>query len=197
MEGIQLSITPSEVIEYMYCPRFIYYMLYLKIPQYEDKDYKVQLGREVHEQKADRNRDYLRKKLAVKDKIIEQKLSSEKYQMHGIVDEILILKDGTAAPLDYKFAKYKGRVFKTYKSQIIMYAMLIEENLNLKVNKGYLVYTRSRNKLVTVEIKEEDKTKVLETIDEIVRILNKGYYPEGTSYKKRCFNCCYRNICVK
>ena len=43
----EIFITPSDVIEYLYCPRFIYYMKCLDIPKHEDKRYKVVKGREV------------------------------------------------------------------------------------------------------------------------------------------------------
>jgi CRISPR-associated exonuclease Cas4 len=172
-------------------------MLYLKIPQKEENRYKVQLGRKIHEKKSKTNQEYLRKKLGVKKKLIEQKLSSKKYQIHGIVDEILFLEDGTAAPLDYKFAKYKDKIFKTYKYQAIMYSMLIKDNYNIDVNKAYLVYTRSKSRLEEVIINEEDFAKVKLVLEEIINIIDKGYYPTATSYKRRCRDCCYRNICVK
>lgn len=44
-------ITPSEVIEYLYCPRFIYFMNCLGIAQHEDQRFMVLKGREVHEQR--------------------------------------------------------------------------------------------------------------------------------------------------
>ncbi|MCK8827891.1 hypothetical protein MWH25_09085 [Natroniella acetigena] len=82
-------------------------------------------------------------------------MSSEKYGIHGIIGEILFLDDGSAVSLDYKFAKYKGRLFKIYKYQAVMYSMLIENNYKIEV-KAYLVYTRSSNKFAVVaeEIRE-------------------------------------------
>ncbi|MGM0500493.1 MAG: CRISPR-associated protein Cas4 [Bacillota bacterium] len=192
-----ISITPSEVIEYLYCPRFIYFMLVLQIPQKEEQRYKVQQGREVHEQKTKINKKYLRKKIGVTDKKIDQKLTSQKHQIHGIVDEVLFLDDGTAASLDYKFAKYKDRLFKTYKYQAVMYGMLIAENYDVDVNKAFLVYTRSRNKLVEIKITDKDRQEVKNILSEVIDIVQKGYYPEATSSKKRCRDCCYRNICTK
>ena len=35
--------------------------------------------------------------------------------MRGIVDEVLFLDDGTAAPLDFKYAEYKDWTFKNYR----------------------------------------------------------------------------------
>ena len=79
----KLSITPSIVIEYLYCPRFIYFMKILNIPQNEDRRFKVTKGREVHKFKELTNVDYLRKKLNVIKKWKEEELYSDKYSIHG------------------------------------------------------------------------------------------------------------------
>ncbi len=78
-----------------------------------------------------------------------------------------------------------------------MYGMLIEDNYDIEVNRAYLVYTRSKDKLVEIEIKKEYFIEVNSVLQEIINIVGKGYYPKGTSYKRRCRDCCYRNICVK
>jgi len=191
------SITPSLLIEYLYCPRFIYFMEVLKIKQNEEMRFKVQKGRKIHSSKKLTNADYKRKKIGVTEKFVEQELSSKKYGIHGKVDEILFLEDGTASPLDYKFAEYKGRIFKTYKFQSIMYGLLIQDNYDKIVNKGYIVYIRSKNKIIDIEFKESDINKMKKMIYNMRNILENNYFPRSTSTKKRCLDCCYRNICIK
>ncbi len=192
-----VSITPSEVIEYLYCPRFIYFMSYLKISQYEKNRFKVMMGREIHKRKAIINKNYLRKRIGVKEKLLEQKLYSRRYRIHGIIDEVLFLDDGTAASLDYKFAQYKDRLFLTHKYQAVMYSMLIEDNYNIHVNKAYVVYVRSKNLLKEITIDKKDYNIVENMIEDIINIIEKGYFPQKTKYKSRCTDCTYRNICIK
>lgn len=189
------SITPSDIIEYLYCPRFIYFEYVLTIPQYEEKSYKAMRGRELHDYKKEVNRDYLRKKLRVTEKYQEQYLTND--FLRGQVDEVLRFRDGNMAPLDYKFAQYKDHIFDTYKTQLFCYAWLIEDNFSARVVKGYLVYTRSKNKLVEVEINEDGKQKVKQAAKDIVDIISKNRFPKATRYKKRCIGCTYRNICIK
>jgi len=189
------SITPSDIIQYLYCPRFTYFEYVLAIPQYEEKSYKAMRGRQLHDYKKEVNKEYLRKKLGVTEKYQEQYLTNE--FLRGQVDEVLQFNDGTMAPLDYKFAQYKDRVFDTYKTQLFCYAWLIEENFSVDVEKGYLVYTRSKNKLVEVEITNESKRKVKEAAKDIIDIIRKNRFPKATRYKKRCTGCTYRNICIK
>lgn len=195
MGVVRPMINISDVLEYEFCPRFIYFMYCLDIPQHEDLRFKVLAGREVHKKITQTNRNYIRKKIGVESRAFDVFLSSADLHVKGILDEILFLKDGTAAPLEYKFAQYKDRVFKTYKSQLILQAILIEENYDRKVNRGYLCFVRSNHKLVEVEIRQKDIDKVKDEISEILMIINKGYYPVTRKNRNKCVDCCYRNIC--
>lgn len=195
MENIAVSITPSLMLEYLYCPRFIYYMEVLHIKQQEDKRFKVKIGREIHRQKSLENRDYKRKKIGVVEKLTEQPLYSDKWHIHGIVDEILILDDGTAAPLDYKFAEYKERVYNTYRMQLTMYGMMINDKMGYEVKRGYLVYTRSKSHIEEVEIGQKERDEVLKYTDEILNIIQAGIFPKVKGVKRKCIDCCYRNLC--
>ena len=194
MSGI--SITASLLLEYLFCPRFTYFEYVLDIPQKEGNRFKVQKGRSIHEKIRKMNPGYFRKKLDVADKKSDCYLSSE-IGIRGIVDEILFKSDGTAAPLDYKYAEYKDRIFETYRYQLVFYGKLIQDNFNTTVKKGYIVYTRSKNKLVEIEMKEKDFEKLENDIKTISDIINLGKYPNATKYKKRCNDCCYKNICEK
>lgn len=189
------SITPSHIIQYLYCPRFTFFEYVLRIPQNEEKYFKVMKGRELHLQKAKQNMGYLRKRLGVTNKRLNQYLTNG--LLRGEVDEVLWLQDGTAAPLDYKFAKYKGKLYDTYKTQLYCYAWLINEVFGTPVNRAFLVYTRSKNKLLEVPVKEADIEKVRSAATAIREIVGKNKYPKATRYKKRCLNCTYRNICIK
>ncbi len=190
-------ITPSEVMEYLYCPRFIYFMHNLLIPQNEEQRYKVMIGRNIHNLKTKINKEYLRKKIGVKKKLIDVYLSSHIYGIRGIIDEVLTLDDGTMAPLDYKFAKFKNKIFNTLKYQAVLYGILIEANFNISVKKGFVCFVRSNNRVIKIDITNEDKEKILNIIDEMFKIIELGYFPKRTKYRNRCIDCCYRNVCIK
>lgn len=190
-----ITITPSHIIEYLFCPRFIYFQYVLQIPQHEEKSFKAIKGREIHDLKMVTNKDYLRKKIGVKEKYLDVYLTNE--TLRGKVDEVLLLSDGTMAPLDYKFAKYNDRVYNTYITQLICYAILIEQNFNKMVDKGFLVYVRSKNKLIEININETDKQNVNKKITEIIEIIDKNIFPQSTKAKRKCLTCTYRNICIQ
>ena len=100
-------------------------------------------------------------------------------------------------PLDYKFAEYKDRVFANHRFQLAFYGRLIQENLNKEVHLGYIVYTRSRNKLVEVELAPELYTRLDGVIQDFLEVVQKGKYPPPTRSKARCADCCYGNLCEK
>jgi len=190
-----MTLTPSHIIQYLYCQRFTFFEYVLAIPQYEEKNYKVMRGRELHDRKLEQNKEYLRKRIGAVDKHLDQYLTND--LIRGRIDEVLVLANGTLAPLDYKFAMYENKIYETYRTQLYCYAWLIEENFGKEVRQGFLVYTRSQNKLVEIPITHEHKNEVKAAAADIFRIIDKNYYPKATKYKTRCLNCTYRNICVQ
>ena len=172
-------------------------MLVQNIPQNEQSRYKVNKGRDIHKYRSLTNKDYLRKKLNVVDKEVEQMLYSDKYHIHGKVDEILFLENGEGTVLDYKYAEYKEKIYSTYKMQSVCYALLVQENYNVPVKKGYIVYTRSKNKVVEIEYMPKDFDNLKQIIEDILKIIEKSYFPKKTKISERCIDCCYSNVCVK
>lgn len=183
-------------MQYMYCPRFVYYMHVLNIEQREHKRALVNKGRDIHELKMVTNKDYLRKKIGATDKHKDVYLSSKELKLVGKIDEVLILSDNSAAPLDYKYAFWENRIFKTYKMQQTLYALLIEENFERQVNKAFLVYVRSKNHLVSIDIDQSMKDKASQILEKIFQIINHGKYPKQTGSHAQCIDCTYRNICA-
>ena len=195
-EATNYSITASHLLEYLFCPRFTYFEYVLDIPEHQEKRFKVEKGKTIHERIRKINPAYLRKKLRVKDKKMDVYLASP-LGLRGIVDEILFLEDGTAAPLDYKYAEYKERTFKNHKYQLVFYGQLIKDNYDVSVTRGYIIYTRSKNKLVEVPIEEKDFDELKSIVNGILKVIQECHYPKPTRYKKRCPDCCYKNICER
>ncbi|MGD9899700.1 MAG: CRISPR-associated protein Cas4 [Calditrichaceae bacterium] len=187
------SLTATHLLEYLYCPRYTYFEHVLAIPENQGNRFKVQKGRTVHEKIRSMNPDYLRKKIGVVDKKADMYLSNQ--GMRGVVDEILFLDDGTAAPLDYKYAEYKDRVFKTYKLQLAFYGRLIEKNYDVPVNRGFIIYTRSKNKLIDVPLTGKNYDELEMTMHGIADVIDRCRFPQPTTVKNRCSDCCYRNLC--
>ncbi len=189
-------ITPSEVLEHIWCPRFTYYMNVLMISQYEDRRYKVLKGREVHQRRERENKDYVRKKIGAVKKESSVYLASPTVRVRGIVDEVLTLDDGTMAPLDFKFTSYQGNSFKTHAVQVGLYGMLVREIYCVDVKRGFVAYIREGSRLVDIPLTLELEKMILGAIDEIFEIIESGVIPKRTTKQNHCGDCCYKNICV-
>jgi CRISPR-associated exonuclease Cas4 len=192
----EVFVTVSDALEYLFCPRFIFFMHCLGIPQREEKRYKVLKGRALHESREKVNRDYVRKRLNCIGKENSVYLTSRKHHFKGEVDEVLFLEDGTAAPMDYKYAEFKDTVYRTHKYQAALYGLLIMEHYGVDVRRGFVCYTRSNHHVEEITFKEKDYKQARRIVHEILSIIQRGYYPEGTKQKARCVDCTYRNICV-
>lgn len=190
-------ITPSHLLEYLYCPRFTYFEFVLGLPEYQENRYKVLRGREVHEERTRVNPRYLRRKLGVTARENDVELNSPTHRIRGRVDEILTLDDGTMAPLDYKFAEWKGRVFINQKVQAAMYGILIREVYGQEVNRAFLCHTRSNHRIHEVPLPPAEYNRAFEAIEACREVMATGYYPPPTTVPARCSDCCYRNVCIQ
>ena len=191
-----VMITPSEVIEHVYCPRFTYFMNVLNIPQFEDRRFKVLKGREVHKRRERENRSYLRKKIGAVNRDLNVYMASPELCVRGVVDEVLALHDGTLAPLDYKYTPYRENAFKTHRIQITLYGLLTREAYQKPVTRGYIAYVRGGSRLVEVPIGEAEESTAKTAVSEILDIIRTGRLPKKTPHRAKCGDCCYRNICV-
>ena len=190
-----ISITPSDIIEYLFCARFTWFERVLRVPQHEEANYKVMRGRTMHAEKSARDAEYLRRRLGVQEKHVNVYLTND--LLRGEVDEVLLLDDGTAAPLDYKFAQWEGRLYDTYHTQLLCYAWLIETHYARPVRKGYIVYTRSKHYVHEVPIRPGDLERIQAAARGIATILRRQVYPPGTRQRKKCAHCTYRNLCTR
>ena len=188
-------ISATDLQEFWYCPRFIYFMYVLRIRQYEEKRIKVQIGREVHKAKS-LEKEYLRKALGVVKQEKEVYLSNEELGICGIIDEILHLEDGSITLLEYKFAENKFK-FRTQFFQAVYYSLLIDSNYDTDVKLCYFVYTRSGTKPVKYLISQKHKSYINDCISEFKRVYYEGYYPKRTKYLRQCPDCTYNRICEK
>jgi CRISPR-associated exonuclease Cas4 len=191
-----VMLTPTDVLEHVWCPRFTWFMRVQQIPQHEENRYKVQKGRDVHERRERENKDYTRRKLGVVKKEIAVYLASPKLRLRGIVDELLWLADGSLAPLDYKFTPAPDSMFKTHQIQVGIYGLLAAEIYQLPVKKGFVAYIRGATQIHEVVLDDCLRNEILLLTDEIFAIISSGRLPKRTAQRGRCADCCYKNICV-
>jgi CRISPR-associated exonuclease Cas4 len=167
------------------------------IPQQQGRRWKVQRGREVHQERSQINKSYLRKKLKVTARQFDVPMANQVLGIRGVADEVLTFEDGTMGPFDYKFSRAPKRPFRNQVMQSVLYGLLIEKEFGSYVNRGYICYTRENHKVVEIAITDRIKQRSLAIVEEVVNTIQQGFLPRATKYASRCVDCCYRNICIQ
>jgi len=181
-EGISIF----EVIDYIYCPRIIYYEKTLKISGNKMKVFKEEEKKRL-EGKGMINRRWIWDRLKLRkqsinnleqwtNKEFSKELYSQKYHFHGKLDEILYLEEGTIVPLYYHNSKYTAREDNQYKNLMTLFFMLIEENYNINSQKGYILFLNGHS-LKKIECTTKDFESMKQYINETLDLIETEKYP--------------------
>ena len=73
---------------------------------------------------------------------------------------------------------------------------MIADNYGVEVKRGFVCYTRSNHLVKEVPLREKEFERASALVNEVLEVIQKGFYPDATKYKARCVDCTYRNICV-
>jgi CRISPR-associated exonuclease Cas4 len=186
-------VSVTDVKHYVYCPRIVYFERVLHAePVFGSQQEE---GREKHE-------EYVRKELRRKDaiyyssdflgaeKFLFVSLSSSDLGLTGQLDCIIKTVKGEYIPVDYKgMASNKGRLWMDHKYQLVAYGLLIEENYNTVVKRGFVNYVPERL-VLEVEITPTMKTHVKRVIGHIKRIIKEEKLPPVRVAKHKCTGGC-------
>ena len=198
------AVSIFEVIDYVYCPRTIYYEKILKIFGNKMNDFKKEEEKRL-EAKGGINRKWIWDRLKLRrqdindlshwqNKEFNKELYSEKYHFYGKLDEILYLEDGTTVPLYYYNSKYTAREEKRYKYIMAMFSMLIEENYQIESQIGYILFLKGFS-LKKIKYTTKDFEKINQQITEILELIETERYPLEAEGGTKCRDCYYKKIC--
>ena len=193
-EGISIF----EVIDYIYCPRIIYYEKTLKISESKMEAFKEEEKKRL-EEKGMINRRWVWDRLKLRkqsinnleqwtNKEFNKELYSQKYHFHGKLDEILYLDEGTIVPLYYHNSKYTAREDEQYKNLMTLFSILIEGQ------KGYILFLNNSS-LKKIECTTKDFENIKQYINETLDLIETEKYPLEADGGTKCRDCYYKKIC--
>lgn len=199
-EGISIF----EVIDYIYCPRIIYYEKTLKISESKMEAFKEEEKKRL-EEKGMINRRWVWDRLKLRkqsinnleqwtNKEFNKELYSQKYHFHGKLDEILYLDEGTIVPLYYHNSKYTAREDEQYKNLMTLFSMLIEENYQIECQKGYILFLNDSS-LKKIECTTKDFENIKQYIAKTLELIETEKYPLEAEGGTKCRDCYYKKIC--
>jgi len=187
------SVSVTDIKHYIYCPRLVYFDRVLHATpvfgsQQED-------SKELHE-------DYVKKELRRKDasyyspefvgaeKLLFTPLSSDALGLQGNVDCIIKTVKEEYIPVEYKnMSSDKGKVCMDHRYQLVAYGLLVEENFNTIVRRGFVNYI-PEGLILQFEITPTMKSYVKRVLGHIKRIIKEEDLPPIRVAKQKCTGGC-------
>lgn len=187
-----MPLTVSDIKQYVYCPRLIYYRYVLPVPY--ATTYKMAVGRETHSKLSalERRRTLRRYRLNSGKRMFHEKIFSERLQLSGKLD-LLIEDEGRYFPVEFKESSGKPQLHQRY--QLTAYGLLVEERYSTVVRYGY-IYMIEDEKVSMLDINEGRKRYVKLLLARIRKIVQSETMPPPTPHRERCLECEFKLYCA-
>lgn len=186
-----MTVTVTDVVEHVFCPKFTYYSSVLGLRQYEEKRGTVKTGRQLHQKHEKTNKDYT-PHLFTGKKLIGCKYYSPKLDLSGKIDEA-VETQGEIILIERKYTDY-AKLQDTLKVQLGLLSLLIEENTGKPVRKAQVIFSKQNRIVKNYQIDESIKQYALEMLNETKKVAYGCTIP-FSKFDNRCLNCCFRKIC--
>lgn len=180
----------TDLKQFVYCPRIIYYTYVLPIPR--PVTHKMDFGKFEHIEldRLEKRRKLVRYGLEEGKRVFHTALFSERLGLEGKLD-LHIVKEKEYYPVEFK---HSSGVYFNQKLQIAGYALLLEERMSRPVRDGFL-YLIPKKEIVPIPITQDLRDYVHETLLDIRRLIHNQRYPKPTRQKNRCQECEFRRYC--
>ncbi len=182
----------TDLKEYAFCPRIIYFTYVLPLPV--KLTTLMEEGSTEHESvsKLIKRRSIRRFGLDEGKVELRLRMFSEKLRLSGILDMCIFDNSDKAYPVDFK--RTRGKVYFNHRVQLCGYSLLLEETRGVKVEWGF-IYTVPERKIFTVEIDDRLRGFILDIIRDMEDMISTERFPERTRRVGWCVDCEYRNWC--
>lgn len=183
-------------MNYIYCPRILYFERVLHIPQATTiKEYK---GRESH-QRFNKNskRAAMAEEFRGYKKEYEIWVEDSEIGFRTIIDCIIVNPNNNSAYIvQAKDSFAPKQVYRTQKFQLFAEMYLAKKCLGLNIQGAYVDYLKD-NKMVEIKVGEKSCSEFLTALKSMHKIIETEKMPAPTEYPKKCQDCCYYTICKR
>lgn len=184
-------ITVTDVKQYMYCPRIIYFTYCMPVLTMDT--YKMKHGKEEHQRndELEPRRTLQRYGLETGEKKYKVRLVSHRLGLKGKMD-LLVIQDDNYIPIELKYSTKEPSL--NHKYQLGAYCLLIEDQYETTIRKG-LIHLLPKKETFEVKVTPKFRGKVREIIGEIEEVIREEIMPRPTKERGKCQDCEYRNYC--
>lgn len=181
----------SDLRQYTYCPRIIYYRYCL--PTVRPVTYKMEAGKAAHRDEADRERRRSLRTYRLDDgeRAFDVWLEDEALGLRGKVD-MTITRDEEVIPVEYKHSP--GRLGRHVIMQLAGYGMLLAQATGRPALRGFVYYIPAR-RAREIPLDAELKAEVRQRVAAIAAMIAAEHMPPPTRQRARCEICEFRRFC--
>ncbi|PRX21216.1 CRISPR-associated Cas4 family exonuclease [Orenia metallireducens] len=184
-------ITVTDIKQYMYCKRIIYFTYCM--PIIRKKTYKMKYGKREHDRndRLEPKRTLKRYGLEAGEKRYGVELISKRLGLRGKMD-LLIVQEKKYIPVELKYSTRDPGLHHKY--QLSAYCLLVEDQYKTRVRKG-IIHLIPRKDTFEVEITANLRRKVKDIIKGIRELIDSEELPPPVKEQGKCKDCEYYNFC--
>ncbi|MCP4545338.1 MAG: CRISPR-associated protein Cas4 [bacterium] len=195
-EGLVFSVT--DLKQYTYCPRIVFYTYCL--PLLRPTTYKMDAGIAAHEkaEKRERRRTLAAYGMDIDDgqRHFDVRVSSDELGLRGRVDMAVEIPGGEQGrewvPVDYKQTARKTG--KHIRRQLAAYGMMLEQTLGGTARQGF-VYSLVTRKTEKVVLTKKLRGEVREAAAAMREMVKREQMPAAPRSRRPCVSCEFRRFC--
>jgi CRISPR-associated exonuclease Cas4 len=187
----------TDLKQYCYCPRIIYY--YYCLPQIRPITYKMEAGLAAQDEEEVREARRSLRVYGLRRGECESNvwLESPGLGLRGQVDLVIQTDDNLRGeteliPVDYKLSS--GPLGLHFKLQLLAYGLMLEEMRGIPVRRGFL-YAIPRRRATEVAFTAELRRNFNQALAAMTETVMQELMPEPVKQRARCEACEFRRFC--
>ena len=187
--GSPPTVTVTDLRQYTYCPRVVYYMGMLPRPLTG----KMREGHKAHQDEEDRERRRSLRPYHLKggERQYGVRLEDRALGLRAMLDMLVITAD-EVIPIEHKLSG--GPLAATHRVQLMAYALLASAEYSLPARRGF-VYWIPLRRASEVHFTPELAHQTHALIHAVQELRQSEALPPATSVLGRCGDCEYRRFC--
>lgn len=187
----------TDLKQYTYCPRIVFYRYCL--PTIRPLTFLMEEGIRQHtvEENREERRSLRHYQIEEGERFFQVVLQSQTLGLTARLDLAIAIPSRTAVGaeavvVEYKYSEQKAGVH--FKLQLAAYALLLEEAWNIPVKRGF-IYSIPQKRAEAIAITPQLRKKVVQTVNDIRRLIEHQQMPEPPASQSRCVTCEFHRFC--
>jgi CRISPR-associated exonuclease Cas4 len=185
------DIRATDLRQYLYCPRVVYYSYVVPVPRVETFSMREGRAAELEHARLERRRTLGRYGLIEGERRYAVSLRCRALGITGIVDEVIDSPSGPV-PVDVKFTE--GGVAFGHQVQLAVYAMALEEESGRTVPRGF-IHLVPGSRVVAIPVDDNLRAATRDIARRVRDIVSTDAFPAPADRIAKCDGCELRFFC--